>query len=816
MPKTRHAYIQNQAQKWFKGQGWNPFPFQTEAWKKYTEDFSGIVNAPTGSGKTYSLLLPIILEGKFNKVKAGHGVQAVWITPIRALSKEIEQATQRALFGLASEWVVETRTGDTSQSIKQRQKKRLPEILITTPESLHILLGTKGYHHLFRNLKTVVIDEWHELLGSKRGVLCELALARLRGMHPNLRTWGISATIGNMEESMEILLGSSRFEKPTAMIRANLEKNIEVVSVLPDGIDGLPWAGHLGIKLLQKVIPIIMGSQTSLIFCNTRSQAEIWFQRLLEVAPELAGIMAMHHGSISKDIRGWVEDALYDGRLKVVVCTSSLDLGVDFRPVETIIQIGSPKGVARFMQRAGRSGHRPGETSRIYFVPTHSLELIEASALRQAIQDAVIEERLPYVRSFDVLLQFLVTLAVSDGFKAEQILGEVRQTASFQNISDDEFAWCMNFIVRGGESLTSYDEFHKVVIEDGLYKVVSRKIAMRHRMNIGTIVSETMIAVKLKRGGHLGHVEEYFISRLNPGDTFWFNGKTLEFIRMKGMTAETQLSKRKSGAVPSYNGGRMPLSAELGALLRKKLREAAEQFTNEPELKMIHPLIELQEQRSIVPRADQLLIEKLETEDGYHIFVFPFEGRLVHEGIAALLAYRLSLFKKITFTIAMNDYGFELLSDVEIPIEEAVDNDVFTLRDLSEDISASINETEMARRRFRDIAKIAGLVFSGYPGQPIKDKHLQASSQLFFNVFHDMDNQNLLYRQAYEEVRDFQLEEARMRAAMERIDQQEIVIIETEKPTPLSFPVLVDRLSNNYLSNEDVKDRIAKMQGDFG
>ena len=538
MAATIKSFIKNQAGKWFTGQGWRPFDFQTEAWAKFTEQYSGIVNAPTGSGKTYSLLLPIILEGKFNKVKAGNGVQAVWITPIRALSKEIEQATQRALFGLASEWVVETRTGDTSQSVKQRQKKRLPEILITTPESLHILLATKGYHHLFRNLKTVVIDEWHELLGSKRGVLCELALSRLRGMHPQLRTWGISATIGNMDESVEVLLGATRFTRPHALIRANLEKDIEVVSILPDAIDGLPWAGHLGIKLLQKVVPVVMNSKSTLIFCNTRSQAEIWFQRLLEVAPELAGIMAMHHGSISKDIRGWVEDALYDGRLKAVVCTSSLDLGVDFRPVETIIQIGSPKGVARFMQRAGRSGHRPGATSRIYFVPTHSLELIEASALRQAIQDTVIEERLPYVRSFDVLLQFLVTLAVSDGFNAEAIREEVQRTASFQNISDDEFAWCLNFIVRGGESLTSYDEFHKVVVEDGLHKVVSRKIAMRHRMNIGTIVSETMIAVKIKRGGHLGHVEEYFISRLNPGDTFWFNGKTLEFIRMNGLTAE--------------------------------------------------------------------------------------------------------------------------------------------------------------------------------------------------------------------------------------------------------------------------------------
>jgi ATP-dependent Lhr-like helicase len=297
---------------------------------------------------------------------------------------------------------------------------------------------------------------------------------------------------------------------------------------------------------------------------------------------------------------------------------------------------------------------------------------------------------------------------------------------------------------------------------------------------------------------------------------FWFGGYNLEFIRLKGLVAECVQSSRKSGMVPSYNGGRMPLSAELGAMLRVKLREAAENTSDEPELKLIKPLIDLQLERSIVPRANQLLIEKLESADGHHIFVFPFEGRLVHEGLAALLAYRLSLFKKITFTIAMNDYGFELLSDTEIPIEEALDSDVFTLTDLREDISRSVNETEMARRRFRDIAKIAGLVFTGYPGKPLKDRHLQASAQLFFNVFHDMDSSNLLYRQAFEEVHDFQLEEARMRAALERIEKQEIVIITTEKPTPLAFPILVDRMNSNHLSNESIEERVKKMKAEFG
>ncbi len=812
---TLEQFIKTQSQSWFQGNGWTSFDFQTQAWQHFAEGKSGMVNAPTGSGKTYSLLLPIVLEGTFKNIKQNSGLQAIWIIPIRALAKEIQQATERALFGLASEWSVQTRTGDTAQKVKTQQKKKLPEILITTPESLHILLATKGYPKLFKNLKTVVVDEWHELLGSKRGVMVELALSRLRGMNPTLRTWGISATIGNMQESLEVLLGETYKAQNHAYIKANIAKKLEVISVLPDHIDSLPWAGHLGIKLLEKVVPIILASKSTLIFTNTRSQAEIWFQRLLEVAPELAGIMAMHHGSISKNLRGWVEDALYDGRLKAVVCTSSLDLGVDFRPVETIIQIGSPKGVARFMQRAGRSGHRPGATSKIYFVPTHSLELIEASALRQAALNGTIESRLPYLRSFDVLLQYLTTLAVSEGFTAEKALEEIRGTASFNSITDREFTWCLNFLVYGGDSLGGYDDFHKVVIEDGVYKVVSRKIAMRHRMSIGAIVSDTMIQVRLKRGGFLGHVEEYFISRLKPGDVFWFSGYNLEFVKLKGLKAEVVQSTKKTGLVPSYNGGRMPLSAELGAMLRVKLREAVIKESAEKELRFIYPLIALQQSRSCVPSANQLLIEKLTDHDGFHVFVFPFEGRLVHEGLAALLAYRLSLFKKLTFTIAMNDYGFELLSDTEIPIEEALDSDVFTLRGITDDIAQSINETEMARRKFRDIAKIAGLVFSGFPGNPIKDRHMQANSQLFFNVFHDMDNQNLLYRQAFEEVHEFQLEEARLRAALARIEKQEIIIVETDKPTPLAFPILVDRLNSNHLSSESLRDRIRKMAGDF-
>lgn len=795
--------------------GWQVATFQEEAWQAYAEGKSGLVNAPTGSGKTYSLMLPAMLSPS-PEGRVGQGVRVIWITPIRALAKEILQSAERAIEALQLNWTVDVRTGDTTTAQRAKQKKSMPNLLITTPESLHLLLASKGYDKTFKNLSCVIVDEWHELMGSKRAVQMELALSRLRGLNSKLRTWGISATIGNMDQAVEVLLGPDFPKEDMVIIRADIHKEIEVVSILPDEVETLPWAGHLGIKMLKKVIPLLDESESTLIFTNTRSQAEIWYHRILDVEPGLAGLLAMHHGSISRELRFWVEDALYTGLLKAVVCTSSLDLGVDFRPVEAIVQVGSPKGVARFMQRAGRSGHRPGAVSRIYFVPTHTLELVEAAALRQGIADNLVEEREPYVRSFDVLVQYLVTLAVSDGFNPKEIFEEVRKTFSYESISAEEWQWCLDFITTGGKSLSGYDEFHKVeIMDDGLYKVTSRRTAQRHRMSMGTIVSDAMIKVKLG-GKYLGSIEEYFFARLKPGDVFWFAGKNLELVRMKGMIAEVRYSKTKSGLVPSWKGGRMPLSAKMGAMLRQKIEESVSGQHNDPELKLIEPLWDLQKERSHIPARDEFLIEQYKSEDGYHLFFYPFEGRLVHEGMATLLAYRLSLFKPLTFSIAMNDYGFELLADSAIPIEEALDSDVFSLTDLREDIMQSVNAVEMARRRFRDIASIAGLIFTGYPGQPIKDRHLQSSSQLIFNVLEDYEPENLLLQQAYEEALEFQLEEGRLRFALERIHEQKIIIQKIEKPSPFSFPIMVDRLSRDKLTSESLEEQVRKMKLEMG
>ncbi len=740
--------------EWFQRNNWKAFPFQLEAWEAHLDGFNGLVNAPTGSGKTYALLTPVLLEfirdNADYKTRKNSGVQAIWVTPIRALGKEIELSAKRAIEALELRWKVGVRSGDTSPKERARQKENPPELLITTPESLHLLLAQKGYAGYFKNLKTIVADEWHELMGSKRGVQVELALSRLKSIVPSIKIWGISATIGNMEQSLQVLLGNHYRKNKFKIIRSDIKKEVEIISIFPDELERLPWAGHLGIQLLDKVIPIIHASTSTLIFTNTRSFAEIWYHKMLDKAPELSGLMAMHHGSISQPLRNWVEEQLHAGKLKVVVCTSSLDLGVDFRPVETIIQVGSPKGVARFLQRAGRSGHQPGAVSRIYFLPTNSLELTEAAALREAFHKNIVEDRIPYIRSFDVLVQYLMTLAVSDGFRPEEILEEIRETFSYSSVTDDEWNWLLGFIVTGGDALTAYDEYRKVMVEDGLYKVINHKIALRHRLSIGTIVGDTSLFVKYTSGKYLGTIEEYFIARLTPGDLFWFAGKNLELVRIKEMEVHVRKSNRKSGQVPSWQGGRMPLSLQMSEMIRYKIDQAAERKENDEEMIFLRPLMELQRSESHLPKKNEFLIEYMKSSEGYHVLMYPFEGRFVHEGMAALMAYRLAQIKPITFSIAMNDYGFELLSDQEIPIYEAVETDILGVGDLRKDIQASINSTEMSRRKFRDIAAIAGLVFKGYPGQPVRDRHIQSTSQLFFDVFHDYDSHNLLLLQAFE------------------------------------------------------------------
>ncbi|WP_294230042.1 ligase-associated DNA damage response DEXH box helicase [uncultured Chryseobacterium sp.] len=792
---------------WMGDKGISPFKFQTETWWKFGNGYSGMVVAPTGFGKTYSVFLALISDFLNHPDKYKKGLKMIWITPLRSLSKDIAKAMQEAIDEIGLDWAVGVRNGDTDPKVRQQQVKNMPEILVATPESLHLLLGQKNHQRFFTNLQTIVIDEWHELLGSKRGVMIELGISRLRTYVPKIKIWGITATIGNLDEAMQVLIP---YNIKKTKITAKEKKKIDILSVFPDEVEILPWAGHLGHKLADKVVPIILNSNSTIVFTNTRSQSEMWYQLLLNAYPDFAGQIAIHHSSIDAHLRIWIEENLSSGKLKAVVSTSSLDLGIDFKPVDTVIQIGSAKGVARFLQRAGRSGHSPFETSKIYCVPTHSLELIEVSALKEAVKNNVIEPREPQVLCFDVLVQFLMTLAVGDGFFPDELYPQIKETYAFQEMTEEEWKGMLDFLTIGGKALKSYEEFHKIVIDEkGLYKVTSRKIAMLHRMNMGVIVSDAMLKVKFISGGYIGMVEEYFISRLKKEDKFILAGRVLEVAMIKDMTVFVRAAKGKAFA-PSYLGGRLPLSSNLGQFLREKLSGALNPKASEKELKFLHPLLANQEERSHIPEENEFLVELIKNREGYHLFMYPFEGRLVHEVMAALIAYRISKLAPISFSMAMNDYGFELFSDKEIPLNEDNLGRILTRDNLMNDVISSINAAEMARRKFRDIAVISGMVVQNFPGQQRSNKSLQSSAGLIFKVLEDYDPNHFLVRQAYTEVFNAQLQEQRLVEAFKRIEKSKIILKFANTFTPLSFPIKVDSLRQT-LSSEDLDSRIQKL-----
>ena len=803
--------------KFFTATGWKPFRFQRSAWRAYLDGHSGLIHSATGTGKTLAVWMGPILkwlhqnrdESKWNP-KRPPPARVLWITPLRALAGDTENSLRAPLDHLGIPWSLESRTGDSKASAKARQLKRLPTALITTPESLSLMLTHERLHEQLAGIESVIVDEWHELMGTKRGIQSELALTRLRKLNPQLRTWGVSATLGNLDDARRSLVGTDPVGE-VRLIEGVKKKRLKLESIIPKKMDRFPWTGHIGTRMVPQVAELVESVTSALIFTNTRSQTEIWYQQLLKQRPQWAGKIALHHGSLDRSVRGWVENGLRDGSLRAVVCTSSLDLGVDFTAVDLVMQIGSPKGAARLLQRAGRSGHQPGAESRMAFVPTNAIELIELAAAQDAIRKGHLEARPLLDKPLDVLAQHAVTIAIGGGFRRQELLDEVRTSWAYRSLTDSDWQWVLDFVVHGGSSLTAYPDFHRVEINDGIYRVTDRRTMRNHRMNIGTITSDASMRVKYLKGGTLGTAEESFVSKLTPGDKFLFAGKLVSLVRVKDNVAYVRKTTGSPDSVPRWTGGRMPLSSELSAELRLKLEQAADGNLVGREMKSLEELFEIQRRWSALPRSDELLIEQIKARGGYQLFIFPFEGRLVHEGLAALLALRISRLHKTTFTMACNDHGFVLQSPHKIDIRDAIEKGVLRSSELDEDISSSMNATEMAKRQFRQIARVAGLIQPGFPGQRKSSSHLQASSNLFFDVFCQYDPGNLLLEQSRREVLELQLEATRMAKALERINRSTIIVTNPKKITPLSFPLLVDKLRER-VSSETLADRVRRMQ----
>ena len=797
---------------WFERRGWTPLPFQQRSWTAYLEGRSGLIQVPTGSGKTFAAVMAPIARMLADSGDQP-GIRLLYITPLRALSRDLALAIREPISEMRWPLRVGIRNGDSSSSERSKQLKSPPQILVTTPESLTLLLSNNKAEELFRHLDTVVLDEWHELMGSKRGTQTELCLSWLRQLRPSMQTWAISATIGNLDQAARHALGT---DGDPVIIGGAPARVTEIRSLLPETIDGFPWAGHLGLRMYEDLVAAMNPGISTLLFTNTRNQSERWFQCLRFACPEMDGALALHHSAIDRSEREAIEASVKAGTIRWVVCTSSLDLGVDFQPVEQVVQIGSPKNLARLLQRAGRSAHLPGGTSQVLFMPTNALELLELSAVRRGLEDGLVEQRRPPIAPLDVLLQHLTSLACGAGFHPEETLRAVRSTAAFSNLAQDDWDWCLRFLEHGGDCLAAYPRYRKLEWDEGVqrFRVRESAIARLHRLNIGTITAAPAITVRFVRGAVLGHVEESFIGQLKPKDVFFFSGRQLEFVRLRDMTAYVKVSNRKSRTVPAWAGGQMALSDLLTHHLRLEVDRASRGELDTPELEALRPLFERQQDLSVLPRIGQLLIETCRTREGTHLYAYPFEGRFVHEGIGFLWASRLTRLERGTITVSVNDYGFELLAPKTYPMAELLEDhsDLLLNTDhLESDLEAALNLSELQRRRFRAIAQVAGLMHRGFPGSGKSTGQLQISASLLFDVFERHEPQNRLLQQARREVLDEQLELSRLEAALERAARQEWLHVTTPRPGPLAFPLLVERL-NNRMSNETVLERIQRMQ----
>ncbi len=801
---------------WWQERGWTPAQFQRQAWLAYANGESGLIHSATGSGKTLAVwggpLNAALQRAQSSGTKPPvpeRGLRVLWITPLRALAADTQANLQRSAEGVGVNWAVGLRTGDTPTRVRTQQRQNPPQALVTTPESLSLLLSYANGERFFDQLEAVVVDEWHELMGTKRGVQLELCLARLRRLAPGLRTWGLSATLGNLAQAQACLFGVSH--APGRLIEGPAARRLTIRSVLPADTERFPWAGHLGTRLIDPVIEHLDQAGSALLFTNTRSQAERWFEALLRARSDWLEGLGLHHGSIDRGIRERIEQGLSAGQFRCVVATASLDLGVDFAPVDRVLQIGSPKGVARLAQRAGRSGHQPGAQSSILCVPTHAFELLEIAAARQAWEAGEIEARPALRDSLDVLAQHLVTLATGSGFLPDDLLAEVRSTYAYAELSDSAWQWTLAFIRHGGSVLAAYPDFQRVVEDvDGRFRIAGRRQASRHRMSIGTITSDTTMAVRYSGGGAIGRIEESFIARLKLGDTFLFAGRSLELVRVRELTAYVRRAPAKRQAVPRWQGGRLPLSSELSDRVLALLADSDRGQYTTPETQALQPLLAIQKAWSALPRPGRLLIEQKRTREGQHFFIFPFAGRLAHEGLATLCAWRLAQQTPTTFSLSVNDYGFELLSADHPLLSVEQVRDLFNPNQLADDLLASLNASELAKRQFRDIARIAGLVFSGYPGRGKSARQLQASSGLIFDTLMRYDPEHRLLHQAQREVLNEGLDLARIERTLNAIAQSDICLQTPERLTPLAFPLWAERLRNR-LSSERWQDRVARM-----
>ncbi|MGI9488558.1 MAG: ligase-associated DNA damage response DEXH box helicase [Geminicoccaceae bacterium] len=767
-------------QRWFKKRGWKPHTHQLSMLAEAKEGRSTLLIAPTGGGKTLAGFLPSLVDLDSRK-EARCGLHTLYISPLKALTTDIARNLQTPIDEMGLDLRVETRTGDTPQNRRQRQRANPPDMLLTTPESLALLLSYPDVAKIFQGLSTVIIDELHALAGAKRGQLLALGLARLSRLSDQPRYVGLSATVEDPDKLLSYLsLGGRKAE--LVLGAAGPEPDVSVL--LPEG--RLPWSGHYGTYAAPSLYDTIKSANTTLVFVNTRAQAEVMFRELWRLNEDNLPI-ALHHGSLAVEQRRRVEAAMAKGSLKAIVCTSSLDLGIDWGDVDLVVQIGAPKGVSRILQRIGRANHRFDQPSRALLVPGNRFEVLECRAAMDAIHEETLDGVPPHPGGLDVLAQHITGVACSGPFDADALFEEVISAHPYHDLSRENFDAALEFVATGGYALQVYDRYRRLRKDnDGRWRLTHPKLAQRYRMNIGTIVEQPMVKVRQKgRRQSLGEIEEWFVQWLTPGDVFQFAGRALVFQGMRETTVEVTLAPAgKEPSVPSYMGTRMPFTTHLSSRVRGYLADP-KSWHDLPE--QVLEWLEAQKDRSSMPAADELLIETFPRRGRFYMVIYAFVGWNGHQTLAMLVTKRME-------RLGLKPIGFNA-SDYILCIWglEPVDDPaaLFEVDILGEELEDWMAESSLLKRTFRNVAVVAGLIERRHPGQEKTGRQVTINSDLIYDVLRKYQPDHVLLRATYAEASVGLLDVHRLAAFLTSI-QGKIRHEMLEKLSPLALPVMLD------------------------
>ncbi|MDP1700074.1 MAG: ligase-associated DNA damage response DEXH box helicase [Aestuariivirga sp.] len=785
-------------QDWFAGRGWSPRAHQLAILDHVMKGESALLISPTGGGKTLAGFLPSLVE--LSEAHERNGIHTLYISPLKALAVDIARNLEAPVLEMALPVTIETRTGDTPHSRRKRQRENPPDILITTPEQVSLLIADPGAAHMLRHLKSIILDELHSLVTSKRGVLLSLALSRVQSFAPEARRIGLSATVADPEALQSWLAPTGNRPVPLVMGSAGAAPLIRILK----SAERVPWSGHSSRYAIEEVYEEISRAKMTLIFVNTRSQAELAFQWLWE-ANEAHLPIALHHGSLDVGQRRKVEAAMAEGKLKAVVCTSTLDLGIDWGDVDLVIHMGAPKGSSRLLQRIGRSNHRLDSPSEALLVPSNRFEVLECEAALQAAKENAQDTEYPAVLKLDVLAQHILGRACAGPFDGHEFFAEVTRAWTYRNLTRADFDAAMDYVATGGYALRAYEKYAKLKRrEDGLWRLTHPLIAQQYRLNMGTIVEAAMLKVRIasvkrragKRfvtgGRSLGELEEWFLSQLSIGDTFRFAGEVLRFEGLDEFGALATRTFDSDPMVPSYEGGKFPLSTYLAERVREILSSPAKWKTLPFQ---VQDWLAMQREKSVIPRAHQMLVETFPRAEKHYLVCYPFAGRLAQQTLGMLLTRRLERWGAQPLGFSASEYALVIwtvrdlslmISSGRLSLEKLFDEDM-----LGDDLEAWLAESNLMKRTFRNAAIIAGLIERRWPGKEKTGRQVTVNSDLIYDVLRSHQPDHILLRAAWDDAADGLIDIHRLGSLLKRIKGQ-LLHRALDTVSPLAVPALLE------------------------